>query len=303
MAWLQLSLVVTREQAPLAEALFESLGALSVTFGDAGDSPLLEPPPGSTEIWDSTRVTGLFAGDSDAQDLRSRIAQTLAPEISRSLRLERLEDQAWERAWMDAFHPMQFGQRLWIRPSGRAVDSPEAVVLDLDPGLAFGTGTHPTTALCLRWLDGATLTGSRVLDYGCGSGVLAIAALKLGAAQAVGVDYDPQALEASLDNARKNVVADRLSLHDPDSLPAGPYDLVLANILARTLVELAPRLSTLVRPGCALVLSGMLTEQTTAVRTAYASEMEMAQTLEQDGWALLALRRRAQSGSMKAPAE
>jgi len=303
MAWLQLSLVVTQEQTPLVEALLESLGALSLTFGDAGNSPLLELAPGSTELWDSTRITGLFPGDCDGDDLRARITETLTPAIARSLRLERLEDQAWERAWMEAFHPMQFGRRLWIRPSGREVNRAGAVVVDLDPGLAFGTGTHPTTALCLRWLDGAALTGCRILDYGCGSGILAIAALKLGAARAVGVDHDPQALQASLDNARKNAVADRLDLHGPESLPAGPYDLVLANILARTLIELAPRLSGLVRSGGALVMSGILSDQVKAVRAAYAGPMEVEQTPQQEGWALLALRQRARSASMEAPAE
>ena len=291
MAWLQLSLVV------------ESLGALSVTFGDAGDSPLLEPPPDSTELWDSTRVTGLFPGNCDVDHLRARLASTLTPAIAGSLRLERLEDQAWERAWMDAFYPMRFGRRLWIRPSGRAVDSPGAVVVDLDPGLAFGTGTHPTTALCLRWLDRATLAGCTVLDYGCGSGILAVAALKLGAARAVGVDHDPQALQASLDNARKNAVAHRLTLHGPESLPDATYDLVLANILAGTLIALAPRLSGLVRPEGRLVLSGILRDQATSVRAAYADELQEEKSLEQEGWALVALRRPARSASMKTPAE
>ncbi len=292
MAWLQLSLVVPKERAPLIEALLESLGALSVTFGDAGDNPLLEPPPGSTELWDSTRVTGLFPGDCDADELRARIGQGLGPEISAPVQLERLADQAWERAWMDAFQPMQFGHRLWIRPSGHRVDSPGAVVVDLDPGLAFGTGTHPTTALCLRWLDQAELAGRTVLDYGCGSGILAVAALKLGAARALGVDHDFQALEASAENARKNSVADRLGLCAPGALPGGPYDLVLANILAGTLIELAPRLTGLVRLGGDLVLSGVLAEQTEAVYEAYAASFDLLETLSAESWALLALRRR-----------
>jgi len=288
MGWLQLSLVVDQDQALLIEPLLESLGALSVTFGDAADEPVLEPPLGSTRLWTHTRITGLFPDTEDAQRLRSRIAEVVDPALASRLEAQHIDDRAWERAWMDDFQPMRFGGRLWICPSGHQVDAAGAVVLDLDPGLAFGTGTHPTTALCLEWLDGAQLQGLDVLDYGCGSGVLAVAALKLGARRAIGVDHDPQALLASEDNALKNHVLERLRLYPPQTLPEAPCDLVLANILARPLIELAPRLARLTRPGGTLVLSGILQEQAAEIRAAYARDFVMTETRAREGWVLLA---------------
>ena len=184
MSWLQLSIDVTDDQAPLIELLLESLGALSVTLGDAGEQPLLEPAPDEERLWHHTRVTGLFDDTTDPDSLRSAIDRSLHPEMSRSLRLEWLQDQVWERAWLEHFQSMKFGRRLWICPTEVAAKAPPtgSAVVYLDPGLAFGTGTHPTTALCLEWLDGLDLESRTVLDVGCGSGVLAIAAMKLGAA-------------------------------------------------------------------------------------------------------------------------
>jgi ribosomal protein L11 methyltransferase len=286
-SWLQISLVVTREQAPLVETLLEGLGAVSVTYADAGDTPILEPDPGQTELWPATRVTGLFPGDADPDDLRARASQVLNAEVSGRMRVERLQDREWERVWLEAFHPMRFGRRLWICPSGRRVDRPDAVVVDLEPGLAFGTGTHPTTALCLRWLERADLSGRTVLDYGCGSGVLAIAALRLGAARAVGVDHDPQALTASRENALKNAVADRLALFPPEALPPLEADLAVANILSGPLIALAPRLAALVRPGGAVALSGVLAGQAAEVMSTYRAMFRMSDPVEQDGWVLL----------------
>ena len=287
MPWIQTHLVVDKSRAPLIELLFENLGALSVTLGDAGDEPMLEPAPGETPLWSATRVTGLFSGDTDIDGLRSAINQALNRETGQQLQLEVLEDRDWERAWLERFRPMRFGKRLWICPSGHRVEQPDAAVVDLDPGLAFGTGTHPTTALCLEWLDGAALAGRTLIDYGCGSGVLAIAALKLGAAHAVGVDHDPQAILASRDNAQRNGVSERLELFLDRDFRATPAPLVVANILANVLVELQPRLDPLVAPGGELVLSGILREQAEEVIDAYRGSLRFDEPVERDGWVLL----------------
>ncbi len=285
MSWLQLHLTVNREAAPEAEALLESLGALSVTLTDAEDEPMLEPAPGATPIWSRTRVTGLFPGDHGEEALRRRVEAVL-PEKA-GIALEPLEEQPWERAWMEHFRPQRFGHRLWICPTGMQVPEADAAVVDLDPGLAFGTGTHPTTALCLQWLDGASLTGKRILDYGCGSGILGIAALKLGAAEVVAVDHDPQALAATRENARRNGVADRIHAVPPEQAPARQADIVLANILANVLAELAPTLlSRLVRGG-QLVLSGILEEQAESVSAAYGPGIDFAPAARLDGWVRL----------------
>jgi ribosomal protein L11 methyltransferase len=287
MPWIQTHLVVDKSRAPLIELLFENLGALSVTLGDAGDEPMLEPAPGETPLWSATRVTGLFSGDTDIDGLRSAINQALNRETGQQLQLEVLEDRDWERAWLERFRPMRFGKRLWICPSGHRVEQPDAAVVDLDPGLAFGTGTHPTTALCLEWLDGAALASRTLIDYGCGSGVLAIAALKLGAAHAIGVDHDPQAILASRDNAQRNGVSERLELFLDRDFRATPAPLVVANILANVLVELQPRLGPLVAPGGELVLSGILREQAEEVIDAYRDTLRFDEPVERDGWVLL----------------
>lgn len=195
---------------------------------------------------------------------------------------------------MDNFQPMRFGQRLWIVPSWHAAPEPDAVNLLLDPGLAFGTGTHPTTALCLEWLDAQQLQGRQVLDFGCGSGILAIAALLLGAEQAVGTDIDIQAIEASRDNAGRNGIDPaRFPLYLPEQLPDGQADVVVANILAGPLVELAGQIGERVKPGGLLALSGILVEQAEEVRAAYADKFDLDPTAEKDGWVrITGIRRR-----------
>ena len=287
MSWLQAHLTVDKEQAPLIEALFESLGALSVTLVDAEDEPMLEPAPGAQPLWSRTRVTGLFAANQDADGLRSRIDTSLGRDSSHSLVLERLEDQPWERAWLDHFRPMRFGKRLWICPSGQQVEAEDAVVVDLDPGLAFGTGTHPTTALCLEWLDGAELEGRTVIDYGCGSGILAIAALKLGAVRVIALDHDPQALIATHENARRNRVDGRLEVCLPRDLPSLEADVVLANILANVLVKLAPGILSHLRPAGELVLSGILADQSGEVVSAYRPDIHFGPETRQHEWVRL----------------
>ena len=287
MPWIQTHLTVDKSQAPLIELLLENLGALSITLGDAGDEPMLEPAPGETPLWSATRVTGLFNGDIDPDQLRSAVNQSLERDVSRHLVIEPLQDQDWERSWLERFQPMRFGRRLWICPTGHHVEQPDAVVVDLDPGLAFGTGTHPTTDLCLQWLDGADLHGKTVIDFGCGSGVLAIAALKLGASKAIGVDHDPQAIIASHNNARRNGVADRLELYLDSDFQPSSADIVLANILANVLIQLRARIMPLVSPEGQLVLSGILAEQAGAVMQAYAGTLDFAPPLEKGDWALL----------------
>lgn len=285
--WLQLTIDCAEAEAPLLELVFGDLGALSVTLGDAGDQPLLETPPESTPLWRHTRVTALFEGDQDPLDLRSSLASFLDPGLLGRLKWEHMEDQIWERVWLDHFKPMSFGRRLWVCPAGESIEQPDAVVIKLDPGLAFGTGTHPTTALCLEWLDAQALAGKRIIDYGCGSGILAIAALKLGATSAVAVDHDPQALIASQENAEKNGVSGRLATYLPDALPHGQFDLLIANILAGPLIELAPVFARLIRPGGGFALSGILTEQQSEVASAYGEFSTLAPSKCLQEWMLL----------------
>jgi len=289
--WLQLTLAGQGQDAERLEDALLQAGALAVTLTDGGDQPVLEPEPGTTPLWSYLQVTGLFAGDTDMTQVQAALSQTLGqlPEW----RLARLAERDWVRAWMDDFQPMRFGERLWVCPRHQTPPLPDAVIVSLDPGLAFGTGTHPTTALCLRWLDCALLTGKNVLDYGCGSGILAIAAAKLGALRVWAVDTDPQALHASAQNAAANAVAERIELHLPVALPAVTVDILLANILAGPLCELAARLAGHVKTGGWLVLSGILAAQVDAVKTAYVPWFEFQTTWQQDEWSLLAAVRKA----------
>jgi ribosomal protein L11 methyltransferase len=300
MPWLQAHLTVDKGRAPLIELLFEELGALSVSLLDASDEPMLEPAPGEQPLWSHTRVSGLFDAATDADELRSRIDQTLNADLSRQLELEVLEDRAWERAWLERFRPMRFGRRLWVCPHGQDPgddQANDAVIVRLDPGLAFGTGTHPTTALCLQWLDRAAtdrpdLAGARVIDFGCGSGILAIAAAKLGAAEVIAVDHDPQAVLATCDNAERNGVAERIRALHSNAFEPEPADLVLANILSNVLVERAAQLTALVANPGQLVLSGILAEQADGVASAFAPTINFQAPQTHDGWVLLAGRHR-----------
>ncbi|MDH2198500.1 50S ribosomal protein L11 methyltransferase [Ectopseudomonas oleovorans] len=284
MPWLQVRLAITPEQAETYEDALLEVGAVSVTFMDAEDQPIFEPDLGTTPLWSNTHLLALFEADTDETALLAHL-QLLCGGALPEHHVERIEDQDWERSWMDGFQPMRFGQRLWIVPSWHAAPQPDAVNLLLDPGLAFGTGTHPTTALCLEWLDGQNLDNCSVLDFGCGSGILAIAALLLGAPQAAGTDIDPQALEASRDNASRNGIDPaRFPVYLPADLPQQPADVVVANILAGPLVSLAPQITALVKSGGRLALSGILAEQAEEVRAAYASAFDLDPTAVKDGW-------------------
>jgi len=292
MPWVQVRLAITPDQAETYEDALLEVGAVSVTFMDAEDQPIFEPDLGTTPLWSHTHLLALFEDGTDEAALIAHLQLLTGGELPQH-EIERVEDQDWERSWMDNFQPMRFGRRLWIVPSWHEAPEPDAVNLLLDPGLAFGTGTHPTTALCLEWLDGQDLAGDTVLDFGCGSGILAIAALLLGAEQALGTDIDPQALEASRDNATRNGIDPaKFPVYLPAELPQQPADVVVANILAGPLVSLAGQLTSLVKPGGRLALSGILAEQAEEVRAAYADAFDLDPTAERDGWIRISGRRR-----------
>ena len=287
-SWLQLSLQAIDHTAEQLEDALLQVGALAVTLHDAGDQPVLEPGPGETPLWPQTCVTGLFDAQTDIEVIKRQLHCILHTPILPECRLAELEERDWVRVWMDDFHPMRFGQRLWICPTTQTPPDPDAINIRLDPGLAFGTGTHPTTALCLEWLDGVDMTEQTVLDYGCGSGILAIAAAKLGARWVWAVDIDPQALLASDDNAAENDVENRLTLAEPAELPPTLIvDVLVANILAGVLVRLAPEFARRVKPGGRLALSGILEQHADAVQAAFARDFTFARPRQREDWVLL----------------
>ena len=285
--WIQIKLRTTNQSADTIAELLEQLGALAVSYTDAEDSPILEPKPGERRLWPNTEVTGLLEQGTDPKPILAVLKQLLGDHIP--MVATTLEDKNWIRAWMDQFKPLKFGQHLWICPSWLSVDEKDSVVVMLDPGLAFGTGTHPTTSLCLSYLDSLDLKDKDVLDYGCGSGILAIAALKLGAKSATGVDIDEQALIASKENAHRNGVEDKLQLimGTDKKLDLPQFPITVANILAGPLAELEPIIASLTQSGGKLALSGILTEQADSVIGAYSKDFVMNKVKDLDGWALL----------------
>jgi ribosomal protein L11 methyltransferase len=291
-SWLQLVFESDRTRVPALEDALLEIGALSVTLQDSADEPVFEPGVGETPLWQATRVLALFeiAADATQQAIDAQVA-ALIDALQQQVplpawRAEQLQDQVWERAWMADFQPMRFGQRLWICPSWAEPPDPAGVVLALDPGLAFGTGTHPTTALCLEWLDSQPLQGCTVVDYGCGSGILGIAALLLGAQRVIAVDNDPQALVATRANAERNhITPERLITCLPGQLPDdSAADVMVANILAGPLQSLAPLLIGLTLPGGRLALSGILAEQAEDVAAAYRSACALAPITQRAEW-------------------
>lgn len=287
MPWIQLQINTLAKQAESIGDMLSANGAQAVTFVDAKDTPMYEPKPGETMLWPDTQVTGLFDADDDMDWVISQLKKSKLLGKNFDYKLDQLEDKDWEREWMDNFHPMQFGERLWICPSWRDIPDPTAVNVMLDPGLAFGTGTHPTTGLCLTWLDGQEVENKAAVDFGCGSGILAIAALKLGATHVVGTDIDPQALLASKDNAERNHVADKLDVFLPENMPTIQADIVMANILAGPLRELRETITSLCLPGGALVLSGILESQADEISAAYSQDFDMHPCKVQGEWAML----------------
>ncbi len=282
--WLQIGLRVDPDQVESSEEALLELGAHSVTLLDAGDHPVHEPAPGETPLWPDIVVQGLFDGSMELAALSQALVDSGLIGDPTALIVERLGDRDWTRAWMDRYEPLRFGQSLWICPSHIEPDPDWPIVIRLDPGLAFGSGTHPTTALCLEWIDRHELAGSRVIDFGCGSGILAIACALKGAARIIAVDHDPQALTATMNNARRNNVADRIECLLPDQFEVQAADLVVANILAGPLIELAPRLGECVRAGGNLVLSGILPEQATGVAAAYREMLGAEKISRREDW-------------------
>ncbi len=296
MPWLQINVVTNPDIAEFYEDLLLEAGCAAVTFEDAKDQPIFEPELGTTPLWGSTVITGLFAAE---HDLESTLAflneQKLSVEGGDKIefKAEILEDKDWEREWMTHYHPMQFGPNFWVCPSWIEVPDANAVNLMLDPGLAFGTGTHPTTALCLEYLASHSMQNRTVIDYGCGSGILGIAAILLGASAVSGVDIDPQALTATQDNLlRNNLDKERLPVFFPESFESEPVDLVIANILAGPLKELAPTLEELVKSGGQLILSGLLLEQADELISTYSEWFDMEPPSTKEEWVRLTGRKR-----------
>jgi ribosomal protein L11 methyltransferase len=290
MTWLQLRLDTHPGEIESLEERMLATGAVAVTMEDNADQPVLEPGVGETPLWGQVRLTGLYPADTDMD----QVVAAFPPELLRraNQRVEILEDKDWEREWMQHYRPMPFGKRLWVCPSWLEPPEPGAINLLLDPGLAFGTGTHPTTALCLGQLDGMDLAGCDIVDYGCGSGILAVAALRLGATCALAVDNDPQALVATRDNAARNgIAAASMEVVLPGAVDSqawsGRASLVIANILAGPLMELADTLLAFLQPGGTLLLSGLLDTQAAALCDHYADRISLQVESEKDGWVCL----------------
>ncbi len=282
MAWIQFIFNSTPDDAEaLSDQLLE-IGASAVTFQDNEDQPIYEPEIGTTPLWPATNVIALYDAKTDIDMLIGMLTGMMAPQAVPSYRIEAVEDKDWVREWMDNFHPMSFGEKLWICPSWHTPPQADAINIMLDPGLAFGTGTHPTTALCLNWLDQANVKDKVVIDYGCGSGILAIAAALLGAKKVIGVDTDPQALEATQANAERNGV--KIDTYLPDDCPNETCDLLLANILAGPLQSLSERLASLSKPSAAIVLSGILDVQAEDVSQSYQTWFDMEAPVLKDEW-------------------
>jgi len=285
MSWLQLIFATTPDDTILLSDSLSEAGALAVTFRDGADKPLLQRSTEAMGLWSQTQVIGLFTAETHPEIIIQQLEQALGHRPV--YHVETLEDEDWARSWMDRFRPMKFGDRLWVCPSWHTPPEPDAATIMMDPGLAFGTGTHASTALCLQWLATHPPVAQCVVDFGCGSGILAIAALKLGAREVIAIDNDPQAQEVTLTNARVNGVADRVRIISPEDMPnQAVADTLLANILAQPLMTLAPQITRLIQAGGQLVLAGMLCEQTTDVRTYYEPTFAL-HTQSRAEWAML----------------
>ena len=289
-SWLQIT--ATTHRTAIAEAVFEQFGAEAITELDEGSELTVEMTPNSTPAFERARMLGLFTQGTLAEPIIAALHEALGDDVV--VDTQTLEDEDWASRWLAEHPPIRFGERLWVAPHNAPVEADDdAIVMRLDPGLAFGTGTHPTTRLCLAWLAEADLAGSRVVDYGCGSGILAIAAVLLGASEVVAVDIDEQALQATRENAAHNGVADKITTPAMSDITGGPFDIVLANILAKPLISLAPTLAELARPDSALVMAGLLTRQIADVRGAYEPAFVFDAPVIEDDWARLSARKTA----------
>jgi ribosomal protein L11 methyltransferase len=290
-AFLELSFDLGDLDSETAEAACFDSGATSVTFSDTRDDPVLEPAPGEFRLWPATRIQALYAGDIDAPAVILMLADSLGI-AAESIATRPIADRVWEREWLKDFHAMRFGKRLWVAPHHETISQPGAVIVRLDPGLAFGTGTHPTTAMCLEWLEYHVTPGVRVIDYGCGSGILAVAAVKLGASHAYCFDIDPQALIATRDNATANGVTECVTVCETAEQLPEDVDIVVANILSGPLCALAPSFARLVRSDGALVLAGLMSFQVPEVTQAHGAWFDMCPFARRDDWIGLSGRRR-----------
>lgn len=288
MTWQQLHIIIPAEQVNDFENELLSLSALSITLQDAEDEPIDEPEVGTTPLWSKTKLTALYGLSIDIKKVAGKL-QNLHPGQILNVQTEMLPDENWERAWLKHFKPMCFGENLWVVPTGYEIPDSNAINLRLDPGLAFGTGTHPTTAMCLQWLAENPPIDKTVIDYGCGSGILAIAALLLGAKEVWAIDYAPQALTATKDNAiRNNIDLESLFLGQNADLPSDyQADVMIANILANPLITLAPTLAEHVKPTGEIVLSGILADQADTVAAAYHPLFTLEAPLESEEWVRL----------------
>jgi ribosomal protein L11 methyltransferase len=295
MAWLQLETDLGNTEADSIERLLEELGAVAITLKDAGDHPLLEPAPGETPIWPTIILTALFPEDISEASLVKALGTQFSPE---KLQFSRIEDQNWQANFEHDLQPRRFGRRLWVTPDNNESLPADSVAITLTPGLAFGSGEHPTTAMCLNWLDGLNLQGTRVLDFGCGSGILGLAAAALGAKTVLMTDNDPQALTATADNAGKNELQERVHIELAAKIEDSVrYDILLANILSGTLIELGPNLDGLMRPGARMAITGILAEQAEEVCAAWSGWADMTVGDQIDGWVLLTGSKNIKEGS------
>ncbi|RUO24096.1 50S ribosomal protein L11 methyltransferase [Aliidiomarina minuta] len=287
MAWIQLTLSSNEAHARQLGDVLMANGAQAVTYRDGKDAPIFEPGPGEVQLWEHTLVTGLFDAAHNMPALIKRLRQVRYLGADFNYKTDPLEDKDWEREWMDNFKPIQFADNLWVVPSWHEAPDPNAANILLDPGMAFGTGTHPTTALCLQWLAEQDLSGKTIVDFGCGSGILGIAALKLGAARCVGIDIDRQALIATRDNAERNGVADRFEVYLPTEQPSLAADLVVANVLAGPLQELSDVILAYVGDSALIAMSGILERQAEQVIQAYQPTINFAPQRQSEEWVLL----------------
>lgn len=286
--WQQLKIQLHSEDASYFEQILFDSDAISISYLDAEDQPVFQEKPGSTPLWDNTFLLCLFNAKTDLGSLLNKLRCNTKVLNNKSLNIELIEDQDWERSWMKDFEPIQFGEKLWICPSWLSPPEPNAVNIKLDPGLAFGTGNHATTSLCLRWLDQADVRGSEVIDYGCGSGVLSIASALLGAVKVHSVDNDPQAISATIDNSRRNKVpGDVLTTYLPEAVPPVHADILIANILERPLIDLSEKFAELVKKGGYITLSGLLEEQIPSLLSCYDRWFDMEAPQVEQGWVLL----------------
>lgn len=289
MAWWQLSVQCSKDELEQTEDSLLAIGAVCITLSDAEDTPIYEPLPGDSPVWEHSVVTGMFERDLKLEDLYDKLLKLLPDHLVATARKSILEDEDWERVHLQHFSPIRYTDNLWVVPSWLMPPDPSAVNIMLDPGLAFGTGSHPTTRLCLAWMGEKNFQNQSIIDYGCGSGILAIAACKLGAKRVFAVDIDPQALDASTENALRNdIEPGKLLISLPQQLEFNQADLLVANILSGPLIELAPRFANLVKPGGKTLLSGILEDQVNDVKLAYQPYFDMEAEILREGWVSIA---------------